>query len=834
MKALPAFALFLALLPLTAQTASASTSHDLWEQAGYRFTPEVEAAYLAQAKESALAKLKADGKELPADFLAWVDADPARKATVYGAHQDASGILVILRSLELDLGQEAVRGKWEQLALAMAVTNGVDGGEELARASLTPRQPLVLVIPGDPRKPVDTHAKDRPLDVNDHIINFLNDHTIEEEVIVGWKEPIPELVYDAHGEAIPQPKAKPPEGAAKEKRKRSLYAADVIASEDLEKQFNAYMADHGHPEVKVHCGGPHGERMSWDSHSCLASKVGVNEAFKLFRDAYKAKGLIPNERDAKPSLAETCAFLIRNFNHTFTEEEKAAKHIVWPVFPVEKAPWPMLTFLGQIREPLRECEEAWERYRDQGDLPRSGDYLGHLGLMGNMKQGRRLIPFPFDYGSVQMDLKDGGVCGTMSGIATRSKTALGIPASVARQPSHSAMVSAGYTPQTGAWDYHGGHYVTAGDGGTTVSAGWPFGETEGLRHMVYYQCVGYSVNSNLQSFLDAQAGHAFYRTLSSAEQQAHGGVILSDLVAKAPYALFLDEDAAATLTNPADLATFLKTQLAAYPKGQPGDAASAPPASGRRKKSEVANGDSWMLPVITVKDIVFARLAALPPPKDPAQAKVILDFATANQCDDPKFLAAYKTAIVGVSASLADTATAFKAYVSGPRTYESSKDMAVTLATAAAGITDDKARIAWAKERLAEIQGHEMFMARFKDGGLYKVISIWTDPSAATLAELAKQKSRPRGEQLRSFFDGVSARFEAYVDSERTSDSSHAMAGELATIAVRAARIDEQGTKRFGEELAKILEGHETFPVKLKQQRDACADVIAKMAEEGK
>ena len=78
------------------------------------------------------------------------------------------------------------------------------------KADITPRQPLKLVIPGDPREPVDTKDPNRELDVNDHIINFLNDHTIEEQVVVDHKEAVPELKYDQRGIAIPAPKNQKP------------------------------------------------------------------------------------------------------------------------------------------------------------------------------------------------------------------------------------------------------------------------------------------------------------------------------------------------------------------------------------------------------------------------------------------------------------------------------------------------------------------------------------------------------------------------------------------------------------------------------------------------
>ena len=162
----------------------------LVKHAEYRFTPEVKTAYLTYAKTTAFTSLKTAGRDLPADFLAWIDTDPVVAATVYGARRHAADVLVMLRSLELDLGVQAVRKDFTQLALAMAVVHAAEAKD----ADLTPREPLKVVIPGDPRQPVNTKDPSRQLDLNDHIINFLNDNTLEEDVVIGHKEEPPPLI----------------------------------------------------------------------------------------------------------------------------------------------------------------------------------------------------------------------------------------------------------------------------------------------------------------------------------------------------------------------------------------------------------------------------------------------------------------------------------------------------------------------------------------------------------------------------------------------------------------------------------------------------------------
>ena len=200
---LPAYSIA-AEKPVEVQPTDKARDHLLQtcQDVNHAFTPKVRAAFLDFARKGALAQLKLKGKSLPADFMAWVDRDPDMATGVYAAHNKPEDVLLWLYSLRLDLG----KAKFEQyrhLALAAALVSTKEGVE----ADITPRKPLKLAIGRDPRKPVNTKDSKRKLDVNDHIINFLNDHTIEDEVRVGKIEP-PELKYDDRGIAIPVPENK--------------------------------------------------------------------------------------------------------------------------------------------------------------------------------------------------------------------------------------------------------------------------------------------------------------------------------------------------------------------------------------------------------------------------------------------------------------------------------------------------------------------------------------------------------------------------------------------------------------------------------------------------
>ena len=140
-----------AILAIVAGVESKSSVLTTCASEKYTFTPNVRRAFLAYARSQALADLKAQGKSLPSDFFAWIDANPEIEAGVYVAHDKASDVLLQLYSLRLDLGTARFE-KYHELALAAAIVHA----KQKADADITQRTPLKLVINGDPRKLVNT------------------------------------------------------------------------------------------------------------------------------------------------------------------------------------------------------------------------------------------------------------------------------------------------------------------------------------------------------------------------------------------------------------------------------------------------------------------------------------------------------------------------------------------------------------------------------------------------------------------------------------------------------------------------------------------------------
>ncbi len=782
----------------------------------YTFTPKVREAFLAFAKGQALSDLKARGKSLPDDFLAWVDADPEVEATVYGAHRKASDVLLQLYSLRLDL-RKARFEKYRRLALATAI---VHAKQEL-EADITPRAPLKLVINGDPRKPVDTKEPGRTLDMNDHIINFLNDHTIEEEVVVGYKEAPPELKYDERGIAIPAPKRKkkPKKVAVTEKRTRSLYAADVIAGKALQGKFNAYMKAKGQT-VRIDCG----ERIiHWKSRDMVRGEQykNIKAAYLLFRTAYEAKGLLPARRDPFPSPAERCAYLIRNYEYAFAPKTQAQRK--WPRFGLT-APWPILTLLVADKQPLREREERWVAFRDKGEFRTYGEYIGGIAQQHDMQSARRLKPHPFTYGTIQMMLKDGGVCGTMGNISARSHNILGIPASTAGQPGHCAMVRFRYDPKTRTYNCKGGQYATGGDDKTTPHTAWFFGDEvkqyrkkRGVsvpfyarKPMVYHQSIAWAVNHGVLSYLDSTMAYAVFRLLPEPDRQAHGVKLLESGLAINPYSFLLVDAAQATAATSREQIRFWHAFLAVL-----GAAAGKPgcPVDGLYNE--------------TIKRKMFAKIAKLPVPEDEKTVREVLAFLEREKCDTPAALVAYRLALEGLPALLSRTEQDFKDHLrslgaGGSRENDlACATMAATIRSTAACIKGRKQKKQWALALWKQAQGHEKYF-----GHRYRVS---THPTLPVLARLSGQKMPPESELLRPVLERVTAELRESVAGDRRIKDCRLLAAKIK--AAGNCLKDPDKKRQWFESLSRVIAGKETFKPrnagkKAKALRDPCADTI--------
>jgi hypothetical protein len=780
-----------------AQTVIASPDEaalmQAWKTAAYQFTPEVKEAWLVHARETALKEITSAGKSLPTDFLAWIDSDPIVRATVYGARQNAANVLLMLRSLEIDLGQETVRKQYTQLTLSLAIVHADKGPQ----ADLTNRGLVRIVIPGDPRVPVDTKDSNRKPDRNDHIINFLNSNTIEEEVVIGQKEEPPPLKYDDKGIAIPPPKnAKPVKVPIIEKRTRTLYAADVLASRALQEKFNAWMKERGE-DVSIDCGD---QVVHWKSTAAVrAERKAINDAFVMFRTAYEEKGLLPKARDASPTPAENAAWWIRNDQYRFPEE--AVKQKPWPKYPLN-APWPTLTLLAADNQPLREKEERWTAFRDKGEMRTYGEYIGPIAQQFDMQSARRLSPYPFYYGTYQMMAKDGGVCGTMANMGVRTYNTLGIPSCTAGQPGHCALILFAHDAKTGLYECKGGQFATGGPEKTSPHTPWVFGDVDARKPMIYYQTIGWAVNHGFQSYLDSCLAYQMFRALPETERSEHGLRLLTSALTINPYNILIPDTAQAAANSAGDQLKFWnfyqKTMAAVNKPGCPKDG----------------------LYNQTLRSGFFARIAKLPVPKDTAEARAVLAMLQREQCDNAEALVSYQVSLDGLDDVTRRTEEAFRQHLGSNRTEASGSLMAGTLQAVSNRITDKAAKQRWLSDRWKEIQGHERYL-----GTKSKIL---TDPCATTLAKLTRNKLAAETELNQPVLAAIVSELRASVAGPRDPKSCKELSARIAAVAKQLKDPAQSGA--WLEAMAAVIKGREQFPAKNgKPQKDPCADTITQL-----
>jgi hypothetical protein len=215
-------------------------------------------------------------------------------------------------------------------------------------------------------------------------------------------------------------------------------------------------------------------------------------------------------------------------------------------------------------------------FRDKGEFLKYGEYIGGIAQQHAMQSARRLKPHPFSYATIQMMLKDGGVCGTMAAISSRTHITLGIPASQATQPGHCAMVAYHYDSESKTYSCQGGQYATGGDEKTGPFTPWPFedqfrrtGRRNGYevsfhhrKPMVYHQSVAWAVNYGMPAYVDSVLAHAVFRLLPDQERQTNGVRLLESGLARNPYNLLLVDAASKTLATAEGRTRFWESYLA--------------------------------------------------------------------------------------------------------------------------------------------------------------------------------------------------------------------------------------------------------------------------------
>jgi hypothetical protein len=215
----------------------------------------------------------------------------------------------------------------------------------------------------------------------------------------------------------------------------------------------------------------------------------------------------------------------------------------WPLFPIDRAPWPLLMPLSETR-PLNECQYVWDHFTGKMLYPE-----------GKKKKCRRIKTYgkyTWDYTLPERKYKqsewhpdtlpriveDGGVCGRQSQLARTTYIALGKPALQMGQPGHSALLMFDVAPD-------GTYFAKMGQSIAPMNKSypnWPLNDATGLRSYrngtrsgaEYHYGLTLAMNQGLDSYMDSRILLHLARRCGE-EQQGERRKLLEEAVQICPF-----------------------------------------------------------------------------------------------------------------------------------------------------------------------------------------------------------------------------------------------------------------------------------------------------------
>lgn len=261
-----------------------------------------------------------------------------------------------------------------------------------------------------------------------------------------------------------------------------------------------------------------------------------------------AKKIQPEKRSNTPIVSDYIKALAKRLDtpapamHFETKEalhtrgdRKHVEDMKWPLFPADKAPWPVLMGLG-MTWPLDESQFVFEKL--QGLHPEDGKDVrihtygpyqgGELSVIASLRE----VPWA-DAAWPQL-INIGGSCGTMSSIGVGTYLSLGVPAFKCGQPGHSCMLTYRVN-QEGFYYARVEQAATAGPTGTHTD--WPFQDNSHPRTH-FADChygMALAMNKGLSNWFRTRIAVHFYLALSAEQQKTLGRTILRQAIALNPF-----------------------------------------------------------------------------------------------------------------------------------------------------------------------------------------------------------------------------------------------------------------------------------------------------------
>lgn len=270
---------------------------------------------------------------------------------------------------------------------------------------------------------------------------------------------------------------------------------------------------------------------------------GVRDPGKLFESLKLAMvrlGQRPAEREAFPSSVVWLRHLasIYEAKPSSTPPLKKGGVMPWPLFPMDRAPWPLLMPLSRSL-PLAEADYIWEKFQGQHGGQRYHTYGPY-----NYRETVRpleLIPSPWYWDAWPDRIVHGGVCTTMSVIAIETHLSLCQPSMRSSTPGHSYLLS--YYAVGDMWNA----VLEQGPGPNVTMSEWMFRNFEKTPERLgmlpkkdaagaeYPHGLAQAMNVGLSQYIDTRILVNLFHTLPKAEKSTRGNKLLVEATKINPF-----------------------------------------------------------------------------------------------------------------------------------------------------------------------------------------------------------------------------------------------------------------------------------------------------------
>jgi len=280
------------------------------------------------------------------------------------------------------------------------------------------------------------------------------------------------------------------------------------------------------------------------NESAIFRELGIDMPKKRVNEVWMKTGIKSGtfpERQM-PSVVDFLNVLIERYETKLPEFNDGGPE--WPLFPMDKAPWPLLMPLAETR-PLDECQYVWDHFTGKVFYPEVkkkkcrriktyGKYTWDYTLPERKYKKSKWNP-----GAMPRIVEDGGVCGRQSQLARTTYIALGKPAIQMGQPGHSALL-------TFDVDSNGAYLARVGQSIAPLNKSfpnWPFkdaSEWRSSRHGAragaeYHYGLAMAMNHGLESFMQSRIACHLAKRKKIPEQQAERRRLLEEAVRICPY-----------------------------------------------------------------------------------------------------------------------------------------------------------------------------------------------------------------------------------------------------------------------------------------------------------